>query len=714
MGNVLGLSTTVPTQSGGTATENEAFCYDALSRLVWAGNTGTPSGGDHCMSAPSSSGMGGYLQSYSYDSLDRLTSGPAGSSTYGDSTHVHAATGISTVPNAYAAYDAMGNMTCRNTDTTSTHTCAGSSPTGALKSNDSRGQLAAWSAPSGTVGSAHYLYDNEGNRVLTSSSNASSTTDTIYFDGYTETVLSGGTTTTTKYYSANGTRIAVRIGGATLDSLLSDPLGSNSVALNNTGQVIGLEHYSPYGTVDYSWGTMPTSYNYTGQQLDSQTGLLYYDFRYYDPVSDRFVRADTKQNNTNGMDSYAYAGDNPETRNDPTGHRAIGYNPSHNNAALTTDDIVTYVCLLSVQCDEALTAYNRSVAWQAFLNDVAMGITIGEIGAGIFDALTTGDPSEFEAASQQLGEEAVTSAETDLLNDEAQTLESGACSFTSETPVETDKGKEPIGRLRAGEKVLAYNAQTHKTELEPILHVWIHQDDDLVDLTLMSLAQAGDGKSSQRERTNEVIHTNKKHPFLTTEKGFLPAGQIKVGMHVRRADGSIGIVTGWRLVPGTATMYNLEVAQDHTFTVGAKEWIVHNCTAGPYDEAILKAYGSKNPGTQLEGEMALFARMEGYEITSFRTRVNGPTGTVGDIDAETPGAILEAKAGKTWDSDNAKQIEKLQGVGPDGNLINPTGKPVIVYAPNMPPDKVAQIQTTGAFVATNEEQLLVLLWLTNH
>jgi len=40
----------------------------------------------------------------------------------------------------------------------------------------------------------------------------------------------------------------------------------------------------------------------------------------------------------------------------------------------------------------------------------------------------------------------------------------------------------------------------------------------------------------------ELIHTNKKHPFLTIEKGFLPVGQIKLGMHVLRADGSIGLI----------------------------------------------------------------------------------------------------------------------------------------------------------------------------
>lgn len=320
VGNVLGLSTVVPTQGGGTATENEAFCYDALNRLMWAGNSGTPSGGDHCMAPPTGTTLTPYTQAYNYDNLDRTGGNVPGAYSYGDENHFHAVTGLTSVPNPYAAYDAMGNMTCRNLDPTSAHTCAAGTPNGAMMTYDTQGQLASWNAPGGTIGSAHYLYDNEGNRVLTSSSNAGTTTDTIYFDGYTETVLSGGTTTTTKYYSVSGQRLAVRIGGSTVDYLLSDPLGSNSVVLNNLGQVIALQHYSPYGTVDYTWGSMPTSFNYAGERLDSQTGLLYDNFRYYDPVTGRFVRSDTVQDNSNGSDPYAYVGNNPETRNDPSGH----------------------------------------------------------------------------------------------------------------------------------------------------------------------------------------------------------------------------------------------------------------------------------------------------------------------------------------------------------------------------------------------------------
>jgi hypothetical protein len=101
---------------------------------------------------------------------------------------------------------------------------------------------------------------------------------------------------------------------------------------------------------------------------------------------------------------------------------------------------------------------------------------------------------------------------------------------------------------------------------------------------------------------SEVIHTNKKHPFLTVEKGFLPVGQIKLGMHVVEANGQVGRVSGWRMVPGVQTMYNLEVAQDHTFAVGVGQWVVHNCTnpeAGSWlrESSLNDAPRQTTPGT---------------------------------------------------------------------------------------------------------------------
>jgi Pretoxin HINT domain len=151
------------------------------------------------------------------------------------------------------------------------------------------------------------------------------------------------------------------------------------------------------------------------------------------------------------------------------------------------------------------------------------------------------------------------------------------------TLVATAKGEQAIGTLQVGQKVWAYNPKTHKMEQEPILHVWINHDNDLVDLTLTTTTAAHHAKAATK--TSEVIHTNKKHPFLTKEKGFLPVGQITLGMHVLRADGTYGVVTGWKVVPGAEMMYDLEVAQDHTFTVGIQQWVVHNCGGGLPDKA---------------------------------------------------------------------------------------------------------------------------------
>jgi hypothetical protein len=150
----------------------------------------------------------------------------------------------------------------------------------------------------------------------------------------------------------------------------------------------------------------------------------------------------------------------------------------------------------------------------------------------------------------------------------------GTCSFTPTTQVTTNHGKQAIGKLQIGDEVLAYNPKTHRMELQPILHVWMHSDNDLVDSTVVTVDHGSSHKMQVRK--GELLHTTSEHPFLTTERGFLSAGQLVIGMHILRADGRTGIITGWKIVPGTRVMYNLEVAHDHTFTVGDGQWVVHN------------------------------------------------------------------------------------------------------------------------------------------
>jgi RHS repeat-associated core domain len=299
---------------------------DEQDRLVWAGNSGTPIGTDHCGLSPSGTTTPPYQQSYSYDALDRITTGAAGTYSY-DTNHVHAVTTLSSIPNQYASYDDMGNMTCRNVDPTNAHSCAsGTQSSGATMTYDNAGQLESWQAPSGTNETDQYLYDGSGQRVLkhitTTANGVTNTTDTITFNGYTDTTVTDGVTMdTTKYYSVGGQNV-VMVNSQGWFTLVPDMQGGSTLVLNANGSVRAVQLFAPYGSVRYSSGSMPTDHNYTGQKLDSTSGLLYYNARYYDPVSGRFISADNVENNSQGNDPYAYVKGNPVTATDPTGHGA--------------------------------------------------------------------------------------------------------------------------------------------------------------------------------------------------------------------------------------------------------------------------------------------------------------------------------------------------------------------------------------------------------
>ena len=63
-------------------------------------------------------------------------------------------------------------------------------------------------------------------------------------------------------------------------------------------------------------------FRYRGYCYDTETGLYYLNSRYYDPVTQRFVNADgllATGYNITGTNLFAYCGNNPINRFDPTG-----------------------------------------------------------------------------------------------------------------------------------------------------------------------------------------------------------------------------------------------------------------------------------------------------------------------------------------------------------------------------------------------------------
>jgi len=86
-----------------------------------------------------------------------------------------------------------------------------------------------------------------------------------------------------------------------------------------TGQ--GIENsyqYDAFGNLTEKKETFENRILYTGQQYDQETGQYYLRARYYNPVIGRFTQEDTYRGD--GLNLYAYCGNNPVMYYDPNGH----------------------------------------------------------------------------------------------------------------------------------------------------------------------------------------------------------------------------------------------------------------------------------------------------------------------------------------------------------------------------------------------------------
>lgn len=269
-------------------------------------------------------------RSLGYDGLDRLTAanspGVWGAATYGydqlgnlrssvvggrSAVHTYGANNLLTTltvngtPTGYA-YDARGNVTGRGSQ-------------GFFFDIGNRMSLAN--------GVASYSYDGHGRRVSVSGTNGVTKTH-VYSQGgqllYGQ-ARQGMSTWLTRYVYLGDKLIAETDSSAGTSYSHTDALGSPVARTNGSGQLIGRTRYEPYGKT--AAGTDPgsngfTGIGFTGHVNDADTGLVYMQQRYYDPVAGRFLSVDpvvTDATTGEMFNRYEYALSNPYRYTDPYG-----------------------------------------------------------------------------------------------------------------------------------------------------------------------------------------------------------------------------------------------------------------------------------------------------------------------------------------------------------------------------------------------------------
>jgi len=179
---------------------------------------------------------------------------------------------------------------------------------------------------------AQYFYGASGERVKKVVRKQGGRVETtIYVDGLFEQhrVATGATTqqhTIAHVLDGDRTILTLRAGTDPDDATpavkfhLVDHLSSSVLLLDQTGNWVAREEFSPYGETTFG-GFARKRFRFIGRERDNESGLCYHSVRYYLPWVGRWASLDPG-GPVDGLNLYAYARCGPMTYSDPTGFGA--------------------------------------------------------------------------------------------------------------------------------------------------------------------------------------------------------------------------------------------------------------------------------------------------------------------------------------------------------------------------------------------------------
>ena len=279
---------------GGTAL-GVVYSYDELKRLIQVAN-----------------GTAAQQEAYLYDPLGNRTQRSVGQTGPSITAYLYdAANALKEIHSGSTggplltslAYDLNGNL---QTDGTRTYTW------------DGIDQLAQVTNGTTTVA---YAYDGHGRRTKKTVNGA--LTQWLHNGDQLYAEYGSSWTQPTSRWSSAGLDQPVLRGQVNADGsdgtaqyALADALGSVIALANSADSTVASQRFDAWGNKTTSTGTIP-NYGYTGREPD-ETGLIFYRARYYHPGIGRFASRDPI-GLQGGINPYAYVGNNPVMRVDPTG-----------------------------------------------------------------------------------------------------------------------------------------------------------------------------------------------------------------------------------------------------------------------------------------------------------------------------------------------------------------------------------------------------------
>ena len=270
-------------------------------------------------------------------------------------------------------------------------------------------------------------------------------------------------------------------------------------------------------------------------RYDENLDQYYLRARYYDQGAGRFTQMDSwigRSAEPTTLNKYVYGNADPANVTDPTGHFGLASFSAANSIRST---------LSSIQIDVGLSLLDSAFsspgeAQQGATNSLLLGVA------------SLGGPSAFKLLRMLSGKFRKACA---------------ANSFTGDTLVSTENGLKPIDQIVIGDRVWAYDEESGENTLQEVIHLIAGEGEkSLVDITLAS---------------GEVISATIGHPMYSMEAmGWVDAGELTLDDVLRGLDGSSLPIMDLRSYGEELAVYNLTVAEDHTFYVSDQKTLTHN------------------------------------------------------------------------------------------------------------------------------------------
>lgn len=134
--------------------------------------------------------------------------------------------------------------------------------------------------------------------------------------------------------------------------------------------------------------------------------------------------------------------------------------------------------------------------------------------------------------------------------------------FVAGTMILTATGLVAIENIKAGDIVISTDPDTMETAEKRVVETYIREDLKLIHIVV----------------NGEEIVTTETHPFYVNNRGFVEAGELKVGDELLDVNNNILVIEDYAVVlmEEPTTVFNFQVEDFHTYYVGEGYLWVHN------------------------------------------------------------------------------------------------------------------------------------------